>query len=75
MGESLLRQVRESRGMTQKEVALAIGMPQSTYCLIEHGKRPADWCTVRKICELFEIEHHDLFVPKRFAVRKTRSRM
>ncbi|NMB46478.1 MAG: helix-turn-helix transcriptional regulator [Firmicutes bacterium] len=70
MGESLLRRVRVSRGMTQKEVALAIGMPQSTYCLIEHGKRPADWSTVQKICDLFEIAHDDLFVPKRFAVRK-----
>jgi DNA-binding XRE family transcriptional regulator len=59
--------------MTQKEVALAIGMPQSTYCLIEHGKRPADWCTVQRICELFQIEHDDFFVPKRFAVRKNSS--
>jgi putative transcriptional regulator len=75
VGESLLRQLRKSRGMTQKEVALAIGMPQSTYCLIEHGKRPADWRTVQKICDLFQIEHDDLFVPKRFAVRKNHSCM
>ena len=61
--------------MTQKEVALAIGMPQSTYCLIEHGKRPADWCTVQKLCDLFQAEHDDLFVPKRFAVRKNVSQM
>jgi len=75
VGESLLRQIRQSRGMTQKEVALAIGMQQSTYCLIEHGKRPADWCTVQKLCDLFEIDHSEVFVPKRFAVRKSAGHM
>lgn len=56
--------------MTQKDVADAIGIPQSTYCLIEHGKRPANQSTVGKICALFEVEPEELFVPKRFTVRK-----
>ena len=66
------REVPESQGMTQKEVASAIGVPQSTYCLIEHGKRPADLATVRKICDLFQMEPDHLFVPKRFQFRKVR---
>ncbi|NLA58224.1 MAG: helix-turn-helix transcriptional regulator [Firmicutes bacterium] len=72
MSSSLLREVRKARGMTQKEVAIAIGVPQSTYCLIEHGKRPADLKTVQKICDLFQVERDHLFVPKRFAVRKVK---
>ncbi|NLY52212.1 MAG: helix-turn-helix transcriptional regulator [Firmicutes bacterium] len=72
MSSSLLREVRKARGMTQKEVAAAIGVPQSTYCLIEHGKRPADLETVQKICDLFQMEPDHLFVPKRFAVRKVK---
>jgi DNA-binding XRE family transcriptional regulator len=71
VSSSVLREMRKARGMTQKEVASAIGVPQSTYCLIEHGKRPADWKTVQRICDLFQVEHDHLFVPKRFAVRKS----
>ena len=55
MSSSVLREMRKARGMTQKEVASAIGVPQSTYCLIEHGKRPADWKTVQRICDLFQV--------------------
>ena len=72
VSSSVLREVRKARGMTQKEVASAIGVPQSMYCLIEHGKRPADLATVRKICDLFQMEPDHLFVPKRFSVRKVR---
>ncbi|NLJ85315.1 MAG: helix-turn-helix transcriptional regulator [Firmicutes bacterium] len=70
MAVSMLREIRLARGMTQKEVALAIGVPQSSYCLIEHGKRPADCDTVRRICELLQVKQEDVFIPKRFAVRK-----
>ncbi len=69
----MLRKVRLARGMTQKEVALAIGIPQSSYCLIEHGKRPADWRVVQKICGLLQVQQEEVFLPRRFAVRKINS--
>ncbi len=37
-----LRKLRDARGLTQAEVALALGIDQTTYCKIESGthRRP-----------------------------------
>lgn len=37
-----LRKMRESRGMTQGQVAISLGITQSSYCKIENRDRQAD---------------------------------
>lgn len=56
-----IRQIREAKGLTQKEVSLTIGMDQSQYSKIEKGKTDPSTSTVDKIAKAIGIELSDLF--------------
>lgn len=48
-----LRKTRKALGMTQADVADAIGIYRETYVLVEQGKRTLDIVEFRYICRLF----------------------
>ena len=47
-----LREARKAAGMTQKEVATAIGVTESAYCGYETGKRQPDVLKIKQIAEV-----------------------
>lgn len=49
-----LKQLREERGMLQKELALSVGLSQQTISLYEAGKRNPDRDTLLKIARYFD---------------------
>lgn len=52
----MMRQARESRGMTLEELASLIGAT-SIYCRdVEHGKYPITWVMWLKICTVLGID-------------------
>ena len=52
---NIVKQLRESRGMQQKEFALRIGVSQPTVSDWEHGKKDPSGDRLIKIAELFGI--------------------
>ena len=60
IGEKI-RRVREARKLSQKEVALAIGMDQSQYSKIEKGKTDPSTSTLDKITKAIGVELSELF--------------
>lgn len=55
MFPDILMSLRKSRSMTQKQVAEALGIGQSTYALYEIGKRLPDMHTIIKIADYFGV--------------------
>lgn len=55
-----LRIARERKGMTQKEVADAIGVAKSTYSLYESGNREPNVMTIKKIADILKVSADDL---------------
>lgn len=62
-----LRKIREARGLSQAEVALAVGLSQSAYCKIEQGAR-AQADNAEKISQFFGGAVNEIHVlyPERF---------
>ena len=54
-----LRQKREERGLTQKELADAVGATKSTVSMWEHGTLPRK-DTLDKLCKFFNCKVDDL---------------
>ncbi len=52
MFKDKLRAARKAAGMTQKEVATAIGVTESAYCGYETGKRQPDVIKIKQIAEV-----------------------
>jgi transcriptional regulator with XRE-family HTH domain len=50
-----LKELRRKKGMTQKEVAVRLGIPPSTYRQWEEGTKPRDFTVLKKISALYEI--------------------
>ncbi len=61
-----IRQIREARGLTQKEVALTIGMDQSQYSKIEKGKTDPSTSTLEKVAKAIGIGLSELFADDSF---------
>ncbi len=56
-----VKQLRERRGMTHAELAVALGYASSSYIsLLENGKRGANAELVRKVSLLFQVSADDL---------------
>lgn len=55
-----LKEARERRGMTQKEVADIIGVAKSTYSLYESGNREPNDQTIKKIADTLNVSADDL---------------
>ncbi len=58
-----LRQVRERRLMTIRELAGAAGVSTNTVVRLERGL-PAEFRTVRKLAEALRVEPQDLMAPE-----------
>lgn len=51
-----MRELRERRGVTQKEMALALGVSAAYLSALEHGRRGApNWALVQKIVGYFNV--------------------
>lgn len=48
-----LAKIRNSKGMSQKEVAEYLGLSRQAYCNYENGKREASYEVLLQLCELF----------------------
>ena len=55
-----LKNAREKRGLSQKEVAEGIGVAKSTYSLYESGNREPNVQTIKKIADLLNVSADDL---------------
>lgn len=55
-----IKEIRERRGFSQKEVAEKIGVACSTYSLYESGKREPDVEKIKKIAKALEVSGDDL---------------
>lgn len=63
MGEKFnenLKNAREKRGMSQREVAESIGVASSTYSLYESGNREPNLPTIRKIADILNVSANNL---------------
>lgn len=52
MFKNKLREARKAAGLTQKEVANAIGVTESAYCGYETGKRQPDVAKIKQIADV-----------------------
>lgn len=50
-----LRSLREEKGYSQKEVALALNVAPNTYNQWETGKREPDYTTLQRIADFFRV--------------------
>ena len=50
-----LKELRESKGLTQKEVAEIIGYSEISYARYEKGEREPDISTLCKLAEYFKV--------------------
>lgn len=55
-----LRDAREKKGYSQKEVAEKIGVAKSTYSLYESGNREPNIRMIRKISDILSVSANDL---------------
>lgn len=55
------RKARIAKGQTQAQVAQALGMPRTSYCQLENGKRKALALEVAALCEMWGIPYNNLF--------------
>ena len=53
--EMKLRELREQKGVTQKEVAEAIGCTATVYSRYERGEREPDISTLCSLADYFEV--------------------
>ncbi len=57
----VLKQVRSSRGLMQKSVAIDLGLDAAVLCGIEKGTRgPLDDRMLQKACELFKLTNDEI---------------
>ena len=55
-----LKNARERKGMSQKDVAEEIGVAKSTYSLYESGNREPNVQTIKKIADVLSVSADDL---------------
>jgi transcriptional regulator with XRE-family HTH domain len=56
-----IKNAREAKGLSQKQVAIACNIDNSNYSKIESGKTDPSFSTVAKIAQALNIELQDLF--------------
>ncbi len=57
----LIKRARETKGMTQKELANEVGMAQSSISLIESGKQSPSGDAMRQIANVLGLYRMDIF--------------
>ena len=58
--KDILKQLRKENGLSQKDIATAIGIARTTYSNYEQGLRQPDLTTVTKLCALFDVSADEL---------------
>ena len=53
--EMKLRELRDQKGVTQKEVAIAVGCTPTVYSRYERGEREPDISTLCSLADYFEV--------------------
>lgn len=61
MRNEKMYQLRRERGLTQKKVAMAVGITQSAYAMIERGRRYPRKDTMKKLADFFGLSVDELF--------------
>lgn len=56
-----LKQIRSKQKLTQKQVALRLGISQQAYCEFEKGKSNPSLETAKKISDLFNKSIEEIF--------------
>lgn len=59
-----IRTLREANSMSQKELANAIGVPQSLISYWEREKRTLSVVNAQKLADFFGVEIRDIFAEK-----------
>lgn len=54
-----LKEIRESKNLTMKQVALKLGVTESCYCLWENGNRKPSFDALIKLAEIFGCSVND----------------
>jgi len=70
--KTVVRSVRESRGITLSEMARRAGVGVSRYYMIEAGDRPAPPEVADAIARELGVERSRLFLPTSFTVRQAK---
>lgn len=60
MNGSKLKELRESNGMTQRDVSIATGLTEATIGKLEGGKGNPTLKTVQKLADVFKVPIGDL---------------
>lgn len=60
VGENL-KQARNDKGLTQKQVAKSLYVTQSQYSRFENGIFELDYAQILAVCKIFDITPNDLF--------------
>ena len=55
-----LRQLRESKGLTQKQLGLLVGVDQRTVSAWEHKVSEPSFLLLSMLCEIFEDTYDDI---------------
>lgn len=50
-----IKELRLAKGLTLKDISLAIGMSLMAYAHYEHGDREPSVDTIRKLCDIFDV--------------------
>ena len=66
----ILSEVRETKGLTQQEIAKKIGVAISTYNMYEKGNRSVPDAIADKIAIILGVKRDEIFSPTRFTVSK-----
>lgn len=69
---SVLKETRLAKGFSLTRMAELIGIPISTYAMIESGERSAGKDVAYKVGVLLEVDPNIIFLPERFTVREHR---
>ena len=56
-----IREIRESKGLSQEKFALMIGMDRTYYASVENGKINISLINIKKISDGFEISLFEIF--------------
>ena len=56
-----LKNIREEKQLSQKDLANKLGVPVSTYANWEQGRREPSICDIFNILEILEIDANELF--------------
>lgn len=71
MQKSILAKIREKKGHTQTYMAEVLDISITAYHMYETGQRKIPSSIATRIAEILEVENDDIFLPFRFALRKT----